>query len=298
MKILLAFLCLLLATTLHAGPSASGSYSVSAANACAGGRRAISASYTSDGNMGDIIGISTVASPSETAKQGYIGQLYEVASVQVTAAPTTINEGATLQLGATAILDDATTLVLLGTEVGWSVASGPLTGISSGGLATAGNVYQDTAASVQGSYRGIIGALGLTVINVGSDDFGIYAGDGIPDVWQVQYFGVNNPLAAPTVDADGTGQDNLFKYIAGLDPTDPASRFVTTVTTIPVALQHTITFSPVLSGRSYTVQFSHDLIHWFTFPGSNITNNGQTRTVMDVDNRSARKFYRVLISQP
>ena len=116
----------------------------------------------------------------------------------------------------------------------WSVASGPLTGISASGLATAGIVYQDTAATAQGSYLGDTGTLALTVRNVNTDDFGMYAADGIDDAWQVQYFGLNNPNAAPNVDFDHTGQTNLFKYIAGLNPLD-GSRF--TLSIAPVAGQ-------------------------------------------------------------
>jgi hypothetical protein len=52
--------------------------------------------------------------------------------------------------------------------------------------------------------------------------------DGIPNWWRQQYFGTGsstNSSSCATCDADGTGQDNLFKYIAGLDPTNPASVF-------------------------------------------------------------------------
>jgi len=61
-------------------------------------------------------------------------------------------------------------------------------------------------------------------------------GDGIPDSWRSQFFPnqptnnltgtMTNGLSCATCDADGTGQDNLFKYLAGLDPTNPASIFV------------------------------------------------------------------------
>jgi hypothetical protein len=61
-------------------------------------------------------------------------------------------------------------------------------------------------------------------------------GDGIPDSWRQQYFSnqptnntngtMTNALSCATCDADGTGQDNLFKYLAGLDPTNPASIFM------------------------------------------------------------------------
>ena len=287
---------LAMALNLHAGPRISANYSIPTDSISAGGSRSTSASYTNDDSAGDVAGISTAASPAETAKQGYIGQLYEVASVQLVASPTTVNENTTRQLTATATLDDGTATALLGTDLNWSVISGPIISISKSGLATAGSVYQDTAATVQGSYFGINGILGLTVINVGSDDLGIYANDGVPDTWQVQYFGQNNPLAAPTADASGTGQSNLFKYIAGLNPTDRNSRFVTTVG--PVSGSHTITFSPRLTDRTYIVQYSTNLTNWQTLTSAATQDNGQTRTVTDLDNTTTRKFYRVVLSFP
>jgi hypothetical protein len=53
-------------------------------------------------------------------------------------------------------------------------------------------------------------------------------GDGVANWWRQRYFGdgsTTNALSCATCDADGTGQNNLFKYIAGLDPTDRASVF-------------------------------------------------------------------------
>lgn len=288
------FFALLMAIA-HAGPRTSASYSVATDSADAAGRRTTSASYSNDGSVGGITGVSTVASPSEAAKHGYIGQLSEVTAVQLAATPTTLNEAITLQLFATATLDDATTTVLLGSDVNWSVLNGPIVAISSSGLATAANVYQNTATTVQGSYLGSTGTLGLTVLNTGTDDLGIYASDGIPDAWQVQFFGLNNPLAEPTADATGTGQNNLFKYTAGLNPTDPASRFLTTVGT---TAGHTVTLSPRLTDRSYTLQFSTDLHTWQTLTGAIIQDNGLTRTVTDPDAGSSRKFYRVQVTYP
>ncbi|HVM49145.1 MAG TPA: PKD domain-containing protein, partial [Candidatus Acidoferrum sp.] len=44
--------------------------------------------------------------------------------------------------------------------------------------------------------------------------------------WQVQYFGsTTNPAAAPTADPDADGMSNAAEYLAGTDPTDPASVF-------------------------------------------------------------------------
>ena len=54
-------------------------------------------------------------------------------------------------------------------------------------------------------------------------------GDDIPDVWTQQYFGhptgQTNDHSCATCDADGAGQNNLVKYRAGLNPTNPASVF-------------------------------------------------------------------------
>jgi len=290
-------LALGLALQLQAGPRTSANYSVTTDTTSAGGARAASASYTSGGSVGGVSGIATVASPAETLKAGYVAQLTEVSAVQLAATPVTVNEATTRQLVVTAALDDATTAVLLGTDLNWSVVSGPLASINASGLATAANVYQNTAATVQGSYRSVNGTLGLTVVNVGTDDLGLYASDGLPDAWQVQYFGTNNPQAAPTADASGTGQNNLLKYTAGLIPTDRSSRLLTNV---GGSGTHTITISPRLTDRTYTVQFSTTLSAngWQTLTGATIQDNGQTRTVTDPDGTSSRKFYRVQVSYP
>ena len=48
--------------------------------------------------------------------------------------------------------------------------------------------------------------------------------DGLPDAWQIQYFGsVNNPMAAPNATPAGDGVPNWLKYSLGLDPTQPAT---------------------------------------------------------------------------
>ena len=52
--------------------------------------------------------------------------------------------------------------------------------------------------------------------------------DGIPDWWRQKYFGTSgttNGMSCATCDADGTGQNNLAKFEAGLNPTNSASVF-------------------------------------------------------------------------
>ena len=281
----------------------SANYAVTTEVADSGGARTTSASYRNDGSSGGVTGISTVAAPAEVAKQGYVGQLYEIVGFSVSAPQNFVNEGATLQLSGGQLLDDATTLGVNASLVTWSVISGPLASINANGLASAQIVYQDTGAVAQGVYLGNTGQLPLTVRNVGIDDFQSYAGDGIDDAWQVQYFGINNPNAGPGVDFDGTGQSNLFKYIAGLNPLDPTSRF--TVQSQSVAgqpLQRNIVFQPLVAGRVYVVQYNTSMVPaagtWVTLSNISSVDNGNIRTVTDLNASDPERFYRVLITKP
>ena len=185
--------------------------------------------------------------------------------------------------------------------VAWSVASGPLTGISTGGLATADVVYQNTAATAQGSFAGDTDTLGLTVVDTLPDNFGTYAGDELVDAWQVQYFGLNNPNAAPLIDADSDGFDNLFEYNAGIIPTDPLSTFHWSTEPVPgFPLERRLIFSPRYAGHTYTVKTSTDLDSnsWISLAGATTTDAGDVRTVLDPNADGERRFYRVEISKP
>lgn len=294
--LLLAFVA-----SAHAGPRASASYNIPTDSTDAGGKRTISASYTNDGSVGGIAGISAVVSPAETAKHGYLGQLTEVAALQLAASPPTINETSTRQLSGVQLLDDLTTNAVLATSITWSVQSGPLTGINSNGLATAATVYQNTAATAQGSYAGASGTLVLTVLDTIPDNFGSYAADGMGDDWQFQYFGLSNPLAAPLLDPDGDGQNNFFEFTAGLIPTNPLSRFLITIAPVPgQATQKQVVFNPIVAGRNYTVKTSPDLAtaSWTTLAGATTSDNGNQRTVTDTSATAVKKFYRVEIVKP
>ena len=298
-------LFLALATAAHAGPRTSANYSAAADTTDAGGRRTASTSYTSDGSLGGVTGLSTVAAPAETAKAGFIGQLYEVTGLVVNGAAATVNETGTLQLGAWQLLDDASYLAVSATSVTWGVVSGPITGISGAGLATAGTVPQNTAATVQGAFDGFTGSLNLTVLDTIPDNFGLYAGDGVDDAWQAQWFGLGtggqgNPLGVASADADGTGQTNLFKYIAGLNPLD-GSRFMLSIAPVPGQPgQQNIVFSPRFTDRTYTVKYRPDLAGgtWTTLTGTTQADNGTTRTVTDPAATGAMKFYHIEITKP
>ena len=266
----------------------------------AGGKRTTSASYTMDGSVGGIGGISVAA--GDTARHGYIGQLAEVVSVSVTSTPNTVNEDAAGQLSGTATLDDSSVSVLVGNDIAWASAIYPLAAVDGNGLATASTVYATTNATFNGFYLGASGVGSLLVLDTNPDNFGSYAGDGLPDWWQVQYFGFNNPNAAPTLDIDGTAQNNFFKYVAGLDPTNPASIFVLKIASVTgQPSQKNLIFHPIAGGRTYTVQFSTNLVSTaytnltgFSGPQTNVNEV----TVTDLDATTPTKFYRIDINLP
>ncbi len=99
--------------------------------------------------------------------------------------------------------------ILSGSDVAWASAVYPLASIDSNGLATAASVYATTNGVFSGFYLGLSSTGLVAVIDSNPDNYGSYAGDGIPDSWQVQYFGTNNPKAAPGIDADGTGNRTI-----------------------------------------------------------------------------------------
>ena len=267
----------------------------------AGGKRVSSASYVIDGNLSSLGGIASVASPAVTARHGYAGQLYDVQSLDLSASPTNVNETGTSQLGVKAILDDSTFLSLSAANVAWRVVIGPIASISVNGLAITTNVYQDTAATVRADYQSKFGTLSLTVLNLGNDDFGLYARDSMDDAWQARYFGLNNTNAAPTADPDGDGQSNLFEYAAGTAPTNGFSLFrlsIAPVPTRPTWMQ--LTLSPCLSNRIYSVLFSTNLtLGGFAPLTSFSSSNSSTQlTLTDTNATNAARFYRAGITVP
>ena len=296
----LALLSLVPVSTVLAVPRTSANYAITAETTDAGGLRAASANYSNAGSAGLIAGVSTVAAPAEIAKSGYIGQLYDVTGLIVNSATPSVDEAATLQLGAWQLLDDATFLAVDAGSVTWGIVSGPITGISVTGLATAGLVFQNTSATVEGTFGGFTGSLNFTVLDSIPDNFGAYAGDGLGDDWQVQYFGQNNPHAAPALDPDGDGQTNQFEFTAGLVPNDPASVFQLRIAPVPgQSSRKNIIFSPRLDGRTYIVESLPALGGaWQPLTTGTQSDSGDERTVTDLNATGAKKFYRVEISRP
>ena len=285
----------LLGAWLLGGLAAAASFEAVNNSLTAGGRQT-GGNIVVDASLGGLGG--SASGSTFVARHGMAGQLTDVQSIAVTASPATVNEGSTSQLAATATFTDSTVLPLVAASAAWSVSGGGLASVSSAGLATAAMVYQATNGVARADYLGQFGTLTLAVLNVGNDDFGTYAGDGIDDAWQVQYFGIGSASAGPTADPDGDGQNNLFEYLAGTSPTSAASVFTVGISAAGVG-ERTVSFAPVTAGRTYTVEYATSLTlgNFAPLVGTPVDNAG-TRSLTDASTGEAARFYRVRIALP
>ncbi len=296
---LMIFLSLSLAATgVTAAARDSRNYTQQTETFDAAGGNATSGRYSQTTSVGGIGGASS-AGLEAVARNGYPGQLSEATNLILNSAQVIINEGESSQLSATATIEDGTVSHLNGSDLFWQATSGPVASIDAQGLLTTAHVYQRSSAKIEGRYPGKIAFIDIGVLDVGDDDFWFYAHDGLPDLWQVQNFGENNPQGVASGDADGDGQSNFAEFIAGTSPTNAESRFQLELATLPnQPAQIYLFFSPRLNDRSYTVEYSPDLGEGF----KPLTNTpqldfGETRVVLDPDAPEARKFYRVKISR-
>ena len=265
-----------------------------------GGGRSTGGTYVNDACVGGIGGVSSGG--ADVARQGFAGQLMDVSRVSVTGTPARVNEQAATQLGGAATMDDDTVTVLAGGELAWSAPAWPIASIGGTGVATAGVVYADTTGTVAGRYDGVAGSGTLRVLDVDHDNYGSYAADGLPDNWQVAYFGVGNPKAGPDKDPDGDGQDNRFEWIAGLVPTNAASRFTLRLEKVAGSPHRCrLVFAPRWTDRTYMPLCSAALpgaASWPELTTQITSDNGTERTVTDTNAVERSKLYRVRIAVP
>jgi Tol biopolymer transport system component len=122
-------------------------------------------------------------------------------------------------------------------------------------------------------------------------------GDGIPDSWMTHYFGHPTGQASDHSqaqdDADGDGMTNLQEFLAGTDPTDPAS--VLHIQIAPVVSSTNVILSWLaVPGKSYQVQYKDNLSDslWLNAPG-NVSVVG-TQAYFTVPADQPNRFYRLV----
>ena len=287
---------------LQAQVSTSNSYSLLHSDPNSAGASLSNASGTikAEVSTGDSIA-STPPTGTIQARANFTTLLYDPISLEITATSAPINEGRTTKFRTTAIMDDETTLEISSSDVTWTILSGPITNITPAGLAISALVYQDETALIQGTWQEIAGAESLSVLNTNDDNFGSYANDGLDDWWQVGYFGLDNPDAAPDQDPDGDQQTNAFENLAGIDPTDSSSFFKVRIEQDAESPnKRKILFSPFFADRTYTLLATPNLMNTFIEVNdvtSSNTGNGGEAEITDVSALEILKFYRIGISK-
>lgn len=262
-----------------------------------GGGRATNGTVVIDTCVGGTVGWCTNGTATQVAKVGYAGQIYDLITLQVGANPTSVNEEATRQLVALGQFDDDT-VADLSDVVLWRVVNGALASVGADGLATAAAVYEDTTGTAEAEHDGKSDSVVLLVLNTNPDNFGSYAGDGLHDNWQIGYFGLENPDAAPGNDPDGDGGDNEYEWITGTHPGNSNSLF-RIVGIEPVSgTQMDIAFDPAFTSRTYQVVSCEALTSgvWTALGSYKETTNGTERTVQDLDATNNPVFYRVRVT--
>ena len=124
-------------------------------------------------------------------------------------------------------------------------------------------------------------------------------GDGLPDAWQLQYFGsLNDPNAAPTADPDGDGFDNLQEYVAGTNPQD-ATSFLKLDSATSAGSGININFVAV-AGKTYSVLWKDDLKNgtWLKLADVPAQHVSGSVAITDANNNlNAQRFYRLVTPQ-
>jgi len=224
--------------------------------------------------------------------------LTEVTNVLVIASPAAMNEGGVLQLTGLAGLDDATVSALAGSNILWAAPGFPVASITPAGAATAAVVWSNTSGVVTGSYLGVNGSGLVLVLDSDPDNYGLYAGDLIPDRWQVQYFGTNNPAGMAGAN-NSRWKSNLYTYTADLDPTNPASVFaVIAFSNQPPS--RVVCFQTTSTGRVYRLSYATNLLDgaWTDLPGTTWVPGLAGQMSLSDTNAAAIRFYRVQVQVP
>jgi len=118
--------------------------------------------------------------------------------------------------------------------------------------------------------------------------------DGLPDAWQIQYFGsISSPDAAPDVDYDHDGFSNRQEFLAGTDPTSAASALKFDLAEF-VGGSTRLHFTAA-AGKTYSILYKDGLTasSWLTLTNVTAQPVSTPITVSDPAN-GADRFYRLV----
>jgi hypothetical protein len=182
-----------------------------------------SPSYQITGFVGQTGSLASSPGGSYVVRQGPVGMVVHPVAFNVEAVAGEINEvgsapeeSTRVELSGSVTNDDETIDPVAGSEVTWTppAVGEALAAISSSGVADAAAVYQDTMTPFSGVFAGWTDAGLLLVKNVSDDNYGLLAGNGFDDSWEMAYGQTQG------FDPEGVTQDmpNWAFYAMDLDP--------------------------------------------------------------------------------
>jgi len=114
--------------------------------------------------------------------------------------------------------------------------------------------------------------------------------DGLPDDWQAAYWGGNaEGWPAPSSDTDGDGANDLQEFLAGTDPSDPASVLKVQILADPYGIQIVWNTQP---GLIYQIQSSSDASEWAGYGTARFAAGSSDSVVLD--GGANVLFYRII----
>ena len=152
-----------------------------------------------------------------------------------------------------------------------------------------------------------VGLLKASIANLTGDA----NNDGLPDAWQIQYFGsINSPDAAPNATPAGDGIPNWLKYSLGIDPTVPGIVLPTGVVwadgnslvnsggetnnVIHIYTAAEVSFDTQV-GKTYQIQAISSLSGGWQNIGQPIAGTGKAVSYVTPTRQNVQQFYRVQI---
>jgi hypothetical protein len=106
---------------------------------------------------------------------------------------------------------------------------------------------------------------GGTITFTGNYTFTDLNGNGIPDAWELQYFGNVSSNRSAFTDSDGDGMTDLAEYMAGTDPNNPPRQFQVTARKLSSTTCR-LEWSSVPAVQ-YRIQSSSNLVSWVPYTG-------------------------------
>jgi len=145
-------------------------------------------------------------------------------------------------------------------------------------------------------------AVGLIKASI-ADLTGDSNNDGLPDSWQIQYFGsANSPSAAPEANPAGDGIPNWLKYSLGLDPTQPSQAIPGGVVlvngtgdtnSIAIYTAAEVTFSTE-AGKNYQLQSVSAINKDWQNVGAPLAGTGQSMSYVTPTRNAPQQYFRVI----